>query len=341
MNLPEDLTYGKVAQSKVSAWGKLSRLAVMAAYVRGQRSHAIREGRDFAATIIHGHWAIPTGPAIVSAANRLKIPSVITMHGGDVYVNESQGYNFPTRWYVRPVLKRTLRAASCLTAISDDCRVHALNAGARDRDIRIIMNGADLKRFCPGPTSADDSERYGDRMIFACRQLFPRKGIRFLLRAIAELRPDFPDIQVVIAGDGFEREELEELAKELEIDDCTEFLGWVPNAELPRLYRAAAASVIPSLEEGFGIPAAEAMGCEIPVVASDAGGLPEVVEDGVTGYVVPKGDAGAIAAALRKLLDDPERAHEMGVAGRKRSLERFSWELTAEKIEAVYESLEL
>jgi hypothetical protein len=79
MNLPEDLTYGKVAQSKVSAWGKLSRLAVMAAYVRGQRSHAIREGRDFAATIIHGHWAIPTGPAIVSAANRLKIPSVITI----------------------------------------------------------------------------------------------------------------------------------------------------------------------------------------------------------------------------------------------------------------------
>jgi glycosyltransferase involved in cell wall biosynthesis len=65
------------------------------------------------------------------------------------------------------------------------------------------------------------------------------------------------------------------------------------------------------------------------------------VEDGVTGYVVPKGDAEAIAAALRKLLDDPDRAHEMGVAGRKRSLERFSWELTAEKIEAVYESLEL
>ena len=340
MNLPEDLTYGKVAQSKVSAWGKLSRLAVMAAYVRGQRAHAIKEGRDFAATIIHGHWAIPTGPAIVSAANRLKIPSVITMHGGDVYVNESQGYNFPTRWYVRPVLKRTLRAASCLTAISDDCRVHALNAGAHDRDIRIIMNGADLKRFCPGPTSADDSKRYGDRMIFACRQLFPRKGIRFLLRAIAELRPDFPDIEVVIAGDGFEREDLEKLAKDLEIDDCTEFLGWVPNAELPRFYRAAVASVIPSLEEGFGIPAAEAMGCEIPVVASDAGGLPEVVEDGVTGYVVPKGDAEAIAAALRKLLDDPDRAHEMGVAGRKRSLERFSWELTAKKIEAAYESLE-
>ena len=154
------------------------------------------------------------------------------------------------------------------------------------------------------------------------------------------LRPDFPDIQVVIAGDGFERADLENLAKDLEIDDCTEFLGWVPNADLPRYYRAAAASVIPSLEEGFGIPAAEAMGCELPVVASDAGGLPEVVEDGVTGCVVPKGDAEAIANALRTLLDDPDLARRMGVAGRKRSLERFSWELTAKEIELAYESIE-
>ena len=154
------------------------------------------------------------------------------------------------------------------------------------------------------------------------------------------LRPDFPDIQVVIAGDGFERPDLEMLAKDLKIDDCTEFLGWVPNTDLPRFYRAAVASVIPSLEEGFGIPAAEAMGCELPVVASDAGGLPEVVEDGVTGYVVPKGDADALADALHSLLDDPDLGRRMGVAGRNRSLERFSWELTAEKIEAVYDSLQ-
>jgi len=312
----------------------------MASYVRRQRAYAIKEGLEFSASVVHGHWAIPTGPAIVSAAKYLKIPSIITMHGGDVYVNRSQGYDFPTRWYVRPVLKWTLRSADALTAISDDCRVHALNAGADDNDIRIIMNGADLKRFCPGPTTPDDLRRYGDRMIFACRQLFPRKGIRFLLRAIATLRGDFPDIQVVIVGDGFERPDLEKLAKDLDIDDCTEFLGWVPNADLPRFYRAAAVSVIPSLEEGFGIPAAEAMGCEIPVVASDAGGLPEVVEDGVTGYVVPKGDAGALADALRKLLGSPDLARQMGVAGRQRSLGRFSWELTAEKIEAAYDSFE-
>ena len=111
-------------------------------------------------------------------------------------------------------------------------------------------------------------------MIFACRQLFPRKGIRFLIEAAAKLKPRFPDLQVVVAGDGFERPELIKLAESLGVAKDVTFLGWVPNTDLPPYYRAAAVSVIPSLEEGFGIPAAEAMGCETAVVASDAGGLP-------------------------------------------------------------------
>ena len=338
IDIPEDLTYGNVAQSKVSTLKRLSRLLVMARYIQRQRSYGVKEGKSFGATVVHGHWAIPTGPAIVSIARRLGIPSLITMHGGDVYVNESQGYNFPTRWYLRPILKHTLRAASGLSAISDDCSVHALNAGAKDDDIRIIMNGADLRRFSPAPVDAKISQHYGRRMIFACRQLFPRKGIRFLLRAVAEIRSDFPDIQLVIAGDGFERPELEAMAKDLAIDECTDFLGWVPNADLPKYFRAAYVSVIPSLEEGFGIPAAEAMGCELPVIASDAGGLPEVVEHGNTGLVVPRGDASALAAALHKLLGDPHLARAMGVEGRKRVLRKFDWDLTANDFEEFYAS---
>jgi glycosyltransferase involved in cell wall biosynthesis len=94
--------------------------------------------------------------------------------------------------------------------------------------------------------------------------------------------------------------------------------------------------VIPSLEEGFGIPAAEAMGCEVAVVASDAGGLPEVVEHGVTGLVVPRGDAGALAKAIGSLLDDPERRRVMGQAGRKRALRLFDWDRSAQQFEELY-----
>jgi glycosyltransferase involved in cell wall biosynthesis len=285
--------------------------------------------------IVHGHWAIPTGPALVAAARRLKVPSVITLHGGDVYVNVAEGYDFPTRWYVRPVLAWTLRNASALTAISEDCKIHALNAGADESSITVVMNGADLRRFSPAPARNSPGE-FGSRMIFACRQLFPRKGIRFLIEAIAKLKAKYSDINLIIAGDGFERPVLEELAKTLGIGDKTKFLGWIANKELPRYFRGCAVSVIPSLEEGFGIPAAEAMGCEIPVVASDAGGLPEVVENGVTGYVVPKGDAAALANAIDRLLADDALRSQMGKAGRARAIERFDWDLSVKKFEAVY-----
>jgi glycosyltransferase involved in cell wall biosynthesis len=335
MELPVDLTYGRVAQTRVNLMGKVARVAVMAHYLEAQFRATMAAARERGADVIHAHWAIPTGPAAVSAARRLGLPSVITMHGGDVYVNPEQGYDFPTRWYVRPALRWTLRHAGALTAITEDCRQHALRAGAPTRSMHLVFNGTDLRRFSPGATSGVDP-RFGPNMIFACRQLFPRKGIRFLVEAAAQLKPRFPDLKVVVAGDGFERPDLIALAERLGIARDVTFLGWVANSELPQYYRAAALSVIPSLEEGFGIPAAEAMGCETAVVASDAGGLPEVVEHGVTGLIVPRGDASALAGAIGELLADPGRRQRMGQAGRERALRLFDWDRSAEQFEQIY-----
>jgi glycosyltransferase involved in cell wall biosynthesis len=335
LSLPPDLTYGKVAQSRVNRRQKLGRLVAMVRYLHAQLRATVRAGRERGVDVVHAHWAIPTGPAATAAARTLGVPCFITLHGGDVYVNESQGYDFPTRPYVRPVLRWTLRSAQGLTAISEDCKHHALRAGARDADVHLIWNGADLRRFSPAPEGGE-AAGFGRHMIFACRQLFPRKGIRFLVEAVARIADRFPEVELVLAGDGFERAELEELARRLGIAERTRFLGWVPNAELPRFYRSAAVSVIPSLEEGFGIPAAEAMGCEVPVVASDAGGLPEVVEDGVTGLVVPRGDVDALADALVRLLSDADLRRRMGREGRKRALRRFDWDHSAERFEALF-----
>jgi glycosyltransferase involved in cell wall biosynthesis len=336
LELPPDLTYGRVAQSRVSWLGKFARVVVMAHYMEAQHRAILAEARENGGDVIHAHWAIPTGPAAVMAARKLHLPSVITMHGGDVYVNPEQGYDFPTRWYVRPALRWTLRHAGALTAITEDCRQHALRAGAPPEHIRLVFNGTDLRRFSPADNGNRGDPRFGPHMIFACRQLFPRKGIRFLLEAGAELKSQFPDLKIVLAGDGFERPELARLAVELGIASDVTFLGWVPNVDLPQYYRAAAVSVIPSLEEGFGIPAAEAMGCEVAVVASDAGGLPEVVEDGVTGIVVPRGDAKALAQAIGSLLSDPQRRRVMGQAGRERALRLFDWDRSAQQFEEIY-----
>jgi glycogen(starch) synthase len=335
LDLPADLTYGRVAQSRVTWLGKFARLAVMGNYLEAQYRAILAEARASQVDVIHAHWAIPTGPAAVMAARKLGVPSIITMHGGDVYVNPEQGYDFPTRWYVRPALRWTLRHAGALTAITEDCRQHALRAGAPADRIRLVFNGTDLRRFSPAENGSRDPG-FGPHMVFACRQLFPRKGIRFLIEAAAQLKPRFPDLKVVLAGDGFERPELARLAEDLGVGPDVTFLGWVPNTDLPPYYRAAAVSVIPSLEEGFGIPAAEAMGCEVAVVASDAGGLPEVVEDGVTGLVVPRGDSMALARAIGSLLADPDRRRAMGQAGRARALRLFDWDRSAEQFEQVY-----
>lgn len=334
LDVPEDLTYGKVAQGAVDQMGKIRRLSVMARYLALQEEATVHEGHAQKSDVVHAHWAIPSGFAAALAAKRLHRPLVITMHGGDVYVNREQGYDFPTRWYVKPPLRWTLRTAEALTAITDDCRQHALRAGAPDDHIHLVTNGADLRRFSPAAGPVD--RPWGEHMVFACRQLFPRKGIRFLLEAAARLKPRFPDLKVVLAGDGFERPALEKLAADLGIAADVTFLGWVANADLPRYYRAAAVSVVPSLEEGFGIPAAEAMGCAIPVVVSDAGGLPEVVEDGVSGYVVPKGEVPPLADAIGKLLADPALRATMGAAARKRALERFDWDISARAFDDVY-----
>src|SRR3954463_1729642 len=339
LELPPDLTYGRVAQSRVSWLGKFARGVVMAHYMEAQYRAILTEVRENGGDVIQAHWAIPTGPAAVMAAGKLPLTSVITMHGGDVYGNPEQGSDFPTRWYVRPALRWTLRHAGALTAITEDCCQHALRAGAPAEHIRLVFNGTDLRRFSPEDHGSPGDSRFGSNMIFACRQLFPRKGIRFLLEAAAALKPQFPDLKLVLAGDGFERPELVRLAEELGIAEDVTFLGWVPNNALPPYYRAAAVSVIPSLEEGFGIPAAEAMGCEVPVVASDAGGLPEVVEHGVTGLVVPRGDVAVLASAIGSLLQGPERRRRLGQAGRARALRLFDWDRTAEQFEEVYSEI--
>jgi glycosyltransferase involved in cell wall biosynthesis len=291
--------------------------------------------------VIHAHWAIPSGFSALLAAKLLRKPCFITMHGGDVYYNKEEGYVYPKLWYIKLFLKYTLRNATRLTAITNDCRVHAINAGARDDNIVIIKNGADLRRFSPGNCNrtGDLKKKFdleGKKVLFTCRQLIPRKGVRYLIKAMPFIMQIHPDVRLLIAGDGMEREYLEKLISNLGLNDNVVLLGWLQNDLLPDYYNASDVVVMPSLEEGFGIPTAEAMGCELPVVSTDAGGLIEVVQDGITGIIVPKANEKALAEAVLKLLDDPDMAGKMGKAGRAAAEKQFSWDKTAEEFIALF-----
>ena len=139
------------------------------------------------------------------------------------------------------------------------------------------------------------------------------KGIEYLLSAAAALRREFPALRVEIAGSGPQREKLEEAVAHAGLGGQVKFLGWIDDltSVLPRWD----VFVMPSLEEGFPIAALDAMAAGLPVVATSVGGVPELIEDGKTGWLVPPRDAEALASRLRLLLCNPELRLSMGAAG--------------------------
>ena len=165
-------------------------------------------------------------------------------------------------------------------------------------------------------------------------RLIPIKGHIVLLRAFAAARERVPSLRLDIAGRGPLEPALHALAKELGVEDAVNFLGYV--APVQRAIEEAAIVVVPSMGEGFGMVALEAMERARPVVAAEIGGLGELVEDGVTGCLVPAGEAEPLAEALVRLSSDLPQATEMGRAGRRRALEQFLQQRCTDRTELLY-----
>ena len=166
-------------------------------------------------------------------------------------------------------------------------------------------------------------------------RLIPIKGHIVLLRAFAEARRRIPRLELQIAGRGPLEPALRALAKELGIEDAVHFLGYV--APVQKAIADAAVVVVPSMGEGFGMVALEAMERARPVIAAEIGGLGELVQDGVTGLLVPPGEADPLVSAIVRLAGDLPRAREMGEAGRRRALAHFLQARCTDRTELLYE----
>jgi glycosyltransferase involved in cell wall biosynthesis len=167
-------------------------------------------------------------------------------------------------------------------------------------------------------------------------RLIPIKGHIVLLRAFAAVHAEFPAARLAIAGRGPLEPALRALARELRIADAVEFLGHV--APIQQEIERSAVVVVPSMGEGFGMVALEAMERSRPVIAAAIGGLGELVQDGATGYLVPPADVEPLTTAIGDLLRDPAKAHAMGEAGRERALQYFLEERCTDRTEILYRS---
>jgi glycosyltransferase involved in cell wall biosynthesis len=174
----------------------------------------------------------------------------------------------------------------------------------------------------------------GEPRLLCVGRLIPVKGHLVLLRALAQARTRVPGLVLEVAGHGPLEPALRSYARELGLSDAVRFLGFV--SPVQRAIEGAAIVVVPSLGEGFGMVALEAMERARPVIASAVGGLPEIVADGETGLVVPPGDAEALADAMVALASDLPRAAEMGEAGRRRAVEAFTEDRSTSGIESLY-----
>lgn len=188
------------------------------------------------------------------------------------------------------------------------------------------------KEFCAENTTPRTTTVIGA----ACR-LVPLKGLLDLIRAVASLRPEFPTLRLEIAGTGPQREDLEREAGRLGLTGSVHFLGW--QRDLGPIFRSWDIFAMPSLEEGLPMAALEAMAGGLPVVATSVGGLPEIVADGQTGYLVPPSDVMALSGRLRLLILDPKRRRAMGAAGQERARHHFSVDRMVREIAAIYDSL--
>jgi glycosyltransferase involved in cell wall biosynthesis len=195
--------------------------------------------------------------------------------------------------------------------------------------LRIIYDGVDSSVF----TRAPEVERLENRLLVINSGDTPLKGLKYLLEAVAALRSK-RKIALVIVGKPMKNGYTKGLVGSLGIADCVTHAGHIDTAELVRQYSMATMVVVPSVYEGFGLPAAEAMCCSTPVISTTAGALPEIVGD--AGILVPPADTGALVEAIGSLLDNPDRRRHLGEMGHRRVMQMFNWKNTAKHTADVY-----
>jgi glycosyltransferase involved in cell wall biosynthesis len=203
----------------------------------------------------------------------------------------------------------------------------------RAPSVSVIPNGVDPDRYRPHADWPAD-----DGYILFVGRLVPQKGVITLIEAMAALLRR-ASARLVIAGDGLHELYLRRAARNLGCADRVEFAGWARGDELVRLYQGAQFVVMPSIYEPFGIVALEAMACGRAVIASACDGLEEIIEDGVSGVLVPPGDHLRLAARMLDLLENPQRRAALGTAARARALQ-YSWTAVADQTLRVLDSLE-
>ena len=302
--------------------------------LRGRGGRIEAELRAAGPALIHAHFGTD-GLLVLPLARALGVPLITSLRGYDVTRSDSALLRSGRLSWMRYAIgKKRLQCGGALfLAVSDALRERAIARGYPEGRTLTHYNGVDLDRFRPDVAPREPG------LILHVGRLVEKKGTKLLIDAVAQLA----DAKLAIIGDGPLRAALERQAREL--GDRVRFLGELPSEEVANWMRRASVLAAPSLTaadgdaEGLPNVVVEAAASGLPVVGSRHSGIPEAIEDGVSGFLVPENDTGALAARLRDLLGSESLRLEMGIAARRLAERKFNRQLLTARLESIYDEV--
>ena len=284
------------------------------------------------ADVVHYHTYWPD--AFTAFVVNKFVPTIYTAHESRFLIMNEQGNS-------RGKLRLALKPFQGVLAPSTELLNVARELGVSSEKSAFIPNAVDANRF--SPRVARGSLRSlcnipADHLVIFCpRRLVQKNGVDYLIESLHLTRQRFAGTTLVIAGDGPERTKLEARVSELGLQGSVNFLGNQDNQKLPEFYADADIVAIPSLKEATSIAGLEAMASARAVVATNVGGLPEIIDDGVSGLLVPPRDPQALSLAILRLIETPELRNQLGLAARACVEKKFTWDQVANETTKAYE----
>lgn len=305
-------------------------------YAFGRRANAYLKKHGHEYDLIHDNQCLAYGMLAIQK----RLPLVTTLH--HPITNDLQlALNASTKWWERLLIRRwhsflhmqgkVVRQLQHIVTVSERSQADIAKAfGINANGIRLIYCGIDTAEFTPRA----GIKRNPMRLMATASADQPLKGLRYLIEAYASLLPRYPDLELLVVGKPREGGPTAQLLDSLGIANKVRFVSGISTEQMVDYYAEASIAIVPSLYEGFGLPAGEAMSCEVPVISARGGALPEVVGD--AGILVPTADSQAIADAIADLLENPAKREALGKAGRARIVETFSWQVAAKSLTQYY-----
>jgi L-malate glycosyltransferase len=289
--------------------------------------------------LLHAHFAFIEGFASVIAKKHLKIPLILTLHGNDIVAIPAIKYGIRLQKRFDKIVNYTLKNADKVVVASKFMQEQAILAGCPPEKLVLIPHGIDTEKFNQNTAGSYVHQKMGAGkrpVIFSARCHKSQYGLEYLIKAASIVVKIRPDAVFIIGGNGPLKHAHEELAKKLGLKNNVFFPGEIPPDSIPNYYGLCDIFVIPSITESFGMVTIEAMACGKPVIGTNVGGIPEIIRDGVNGFLVPPRSPEDLAEKILFLLKNPALMEKMGNTNAVEAKEKYDLQVKAKKIMQLY-----